>query len=175
MDSHGHEARRMKIEIRKETAVDIAGIEAVTISAFLNAPHTSHTEQYIVSALRKAGKLTVSLVADAGDEVIGHVAVSPVTISDGASAWFGLGPLSVSPGHQRRGVGSSLMREALRILREQGAAGCVLLGEPEYYRRFGFQVDPKLVLPGVPPQYFQAISLDSSRPCGTVSYHEAFA
>lgn len=164
----------MKIEIRKETAADVPRIAAVTISAFLNAPHTSHTEQYIVSALRKAGRLTVSLVADAGGKVIGHVAVSPVTISDGASAWFGLGPISVRPEHQRCGVGSSLMREALRILREQGAAGCVLLGEPEYYSRFGFQVDPFLVLPDVPPGYFQAISFDSSRPHGTVSYHEAF-
>jgi len=164
----------MKIEIRKETTADVPRIEAVTISAFLNAPHTSHTEQYIVSALRNAGKLTVSLVADANGKVIGHVAVSPVTISDGASAWFGLGPISVRPEHQRRGVGSGLMREALRILREQGAAGCVLLGEPKYYSRFGFQVDPNLVLPHVPLGYFQAISFDSSRPHGTVSYHEAF-
>jgi len=134
----------MKIEIRNETAADVQAIEAVTIAAFLNAPHTSHTEQYIVSALRKAEKLTVSLVADANGKVIGHVAVSPVSISDGSSAWYGLGPISVMPDHQRRGVGSRLMREALRILREQGAAGCVLLGKPEYYRRFGFQVDPDL-------------------------------
>jgi putative acetyltransferase len=53
-------------------------------------------------------------------------------------------------------------------------AGCVLLGEPEYYGRFGFQADPNLMLPDIPPEYFQAIALDSSRPRGTVSYHEAF-
>jgi putative acetyltransferase len=164
----------MNIEIRRETAADAQEIEAVTISAFLKAPHTSHTEQYIVSALRNAGKLAVSLVADANGKLIGHVAVSPVTISDGRSAWFGLGPISVRPEHQGRGVGSSLIREALRILREQGAAGCVLLGEPEYYRRFGFQVDPNLVLPNVPPECFQVISFESPRPCGTVAYHEAF-
>lgn len=146
----------------------------MTILAFLNAPHTSHTEQYIVSALRKAGKLTVSLVAHANGAIIGHVAVSPVAVSDGASAWFGLGPISVNPNHQRRGVGAGLMREALRLLREQGAAGCVLLGEPGYYSRFGFQVDPNLVLPDVPPGYFQSISFDLSRPRGAVSYHEAF-
>jgi putative acetyltransferase len=164
----------MKIEIRTETAADAPGIEAVTIAAFVHAPHTSRTEQHIVGALRRAGKLTVSLVADANGKVIGHVAVSPVSISDGTSAWFGLGPLSVTPEHQRCGVGSRLMREALRILREQGAAGCVLLGEPDYYARFGFQVDPNLVLPGIPPGYFQALPFDSSRPHGTVSYHEAF-
>ena len=164
----------MNINIRAETAADVPAIEAVTISAFLNAPHTSHTEQFIVSELRKAGLLTISLVADAEGTVIGHVAVSPVSISDGASGWFGLGPISVVPEHQGRGVGSRLMQEALRTLREQGAAGCVLLGEPDYYSRFGFRADPNLILPDVPPEYFQAISLDSSRPHGTVSYHEAF-
>ena len=164
----------MNIKIRSETAADAPAIEAVTISAFLNAPHTSHTEQFIVSALRKAGRLAISLVADAEGTVIGHVAVSPVSVSDGASGWFGLGPISVVPEHQRRGVGSRLMHDALRILRERGAAGCVLLGEPEYYSRFGFQADPNLIFPGVPPEYFQAISFASSRPHGTVSYHEAF-
>ena len=164
----------MNIDIRNETAADVPVIEAVTSAAFLNAPHTSRTEQFIVNALRRAGKLTISLVADVEGSVVGHVAVSPVSISNGALGWFGLGPISVTPEHQRCGVGSSLMREALRVLREQGAAGCVLLGEPKYYSRFGFQVYPNLILPDVPPEYFQVISFDSSRPHGTVSYHEAF-
>ena len=164
----------MNLNIRAETAADVAAIEAVTSAAFLNAPHTSHTEQFIVNALRKAGVLTISLVAEADGIVIGHVAVSPVSISDGASGWFGLGPISVAPTRQGRGVGSRLMHEALRTLREQGAAGCVLLGEPEYYGRFDFRADPHLVLAEVPPEYFQAIFLDSSRPHGTVSYHDAF-
>ena len=164
----------MNIKIRSESVADVPAIEAVTIRAFLNAPHTSHTEQLIVSELRKAGLLAISLVADVEGTVIGHVAVSPVSVSDGASGWFGFGPISVLPEHQRRGVGSRLMHEALRILREHGAGGCVVLGEPEYYSRFGFQADPNLILPDVPPEYFQAISLDSSRPHGTVSYHQAF-
>jgi putative acetyltransferase len=164
----------MNIKIRNETAADAPAIKTVTISAFMNAAHTSHTEQFIVTALREAGLLTISLVADAQGAVIGHVAVSPVSISNGASGWFGLGPISVLPEHQRRGVGSRLMHEALRILREHGAAGCVVLGEPEYYSRFGFKGDPNLILPDVPPEYFQAISLDSSQPPGTVSYHQAF-
>jgi putative acetyltransferase len=164
----------LNVKIRNETAADVPVIAAVTICAFRNAPHTSHTEQIIVSTLRKAGLLAISLVADTEGTVIGHVAVSPVSISDGATGWFGLGPLSVVPEHQRGGVGSRLMHEALRMLREQGAAGCVVLGDPGYYSRFGFQADPNLVLPDVPPEYFQAISLNSSRPHGTVSYHEAF-
>ena len=164
----------MKSEIRNETAADIPAIEAVTVSAFLNAPHTSHAEQFIVSALRAAGELTVSLVADSDGKVIGHIAASPVSISDGTSAWFGIGPVSVTPEHQRRGVGSRLTREVLRVLRERGAAGCVLLGEPGYYGRFGFRVHPDLILLNVPPGYFQAISFGPSRPQGTVSYHVAF-
>jgi putative acetyltransferase len=167
-------SRPMNIEIRNESAADVPAIEAVTVSAFLHAPHTSHTEQFIVNELRKAGQLTVSLVAEAAGLVVGHVAVSPVSISDGAPGWFGLGPISVVPEYQGRGLGSRLMREALRILREKGAAGCVLLGDPGYYSRFGFQPDPDLILAGVPPEYFQAVSFDSSRPRGIVSYHSAF-
>ncbi len=163
----------LKISIRPETAADIAAIEKVTTSAFLNAPHTSHTEQFIVNALRKAGKLTLALVAEFEGAVVGHVAVSPVSISDGTTGWFGLGPISVTPEHQGRGVGSQLMREALRILRERGAGGCVLVGEPAYYGRFGFRADPNLVLPGVPPEYFQAVSFKSSQPRGVVSYDAA--
>ena len=164
----------MKIEIRRESAADVAAIEAVTAAAFLHAPHTSHTEHRIVAGLRAAGQLAMSLVADLDGAVIGHVAVSPVSISDGTVGWYGLGPISVAPQYQRQGVGSQLMREGLRILRERGAAGCVVLGEPQYYGRFGFRVDPDLTLPGVPPEYFQAIAFGASRPRGVVSYHSAF-
>jgi len=87
--------RSMSVRIRKEAPYDIAAIEAVTIAAFLNAVHTDHTEQFIVSALRNSGRLSVSLVADDRDTVIGHVALSPIVVSDGAAHWYGLGPLSV--------------------------------------------------------------------------------
>jgi putative acetyltransferase len=168
------QVRTMNVKIRSETSADPAAIEAVTSGAFLNAPHTSHTEQHVVGLLRKAGKLAISLVAEADGKVIGHLAISAVSISDGASGWFGLGPIAVIPEHQRRGVGSQLMREALQMLRERGASGCVVLGDPEYYGRFGFKADPSVVLGGVPPEYFQAISFDSSRPKGIVTYDEAF-
>jgi putative acetyltransferase len=181
----------MVIEIRNEIAADAPAIEAVIIAAFRNALHSGNNEQIIVRALREARQLTVSLVAVAKDlavtknnavaeqdaitgGVIGHVAVSPVSVSTGTPGWCGLGPLSVLPEYQRRGVGTRLMREALRILRDEGTAGCVVLGEPTYYRRFGFLADPALVFPGVPPQYFQALSFGSSKARGVVSYHAAF-
>jgi putative acetyltransferase len=164
----------MKIEIAAETPSDMAAIRTVTISAFLHAQHTSHTEQFIVDALRKAGQLTVSLVAKVGGTVVGHIAISPVCISDGAIGWYGLGPISVAPAYQRRGIGSRLMREALHVLQGHGASGCVVLGDPEYYNRFGFAVAPNLMLSGVPLEYFQALAFGTFNPRGTVSYHAAF-
>lgn len=162
------------IKIRSETPSDIAAIEAVTAAAFLNAPHTSHMEQFIVNALRKAGQLSVSLVAEESDVVIGHVAVSPVSISDGSNGWYGLGPISVVPERQGEGIGSQLMEQALSELRRKGAAGCVLVGEPNYYGRFGFKAEPTLVLPDVPPEYFQAICFRGAVPTGTVAFDEGF-
>jgi putative acetyltransferase len=162
------------IEIRNEIPADVAAIAAVTAAAFSNAPHSGRNEQFIVSALREAGQLMVSLVAVADGEVIGHVAASAVSISECAPRWCGLGPISVLPSYQRCGIGTRLMNEALRILREKGAAGCVVLGDPAYYGRFGFSAYPALIYPGVPPEYFQALSFGSSRPRGVVSYHSAF-
>src|SRR5690606_24677108 len=130
----------------------------VTVAAFVNAAHTSHTEQFIVDALRNAGQLAVSLVAEDNGEIIGHVGISPVTMSGGEDRWYGLGPLSVIPVRQGQGVGSLLVERGLAELRGLGAAGCVVLGDPTYYCRFGFKAEPSLLLPGAPPEHFQAIS-----------------
>lgn len=165
----------MNTLVREELPSDVAAIHAVIEAAFLDAPHTDHTEQFIVEALRKAGALTVSLVAEQDGRIVGHVAVSPVTISDGSTGWHGLGPLSVIPEMQRQGAGSLLMNEALKRLREMGASGCVLLGDPAYYSRFGFRAAPGLVYPGAAPEYFQALPLGSPLPRGIVTYHEAFS
>lgn len=164
----------MTLTIRPEAQADVTSIESVTVEAFRDAPHTSHTEQYIVNSLRRAGALAVSLVAVLEGVVVGHVALSPVAISDGSEGWYGLGPISVLPEHQRRGVGSALMREAIAALRRLDAKGCVLLGDPGYYRRFGFQPDSRLALAGVPPEYFQALLLGPTNPQGSVTYHAAF-
>lgn len=161
-------------DIRKEVSADIPSIEAVTVAAFRSAEHSSGTEQHIVAALRNAGQLSVSLVAEDRGQVVGHVAVSPVTISDGTANWYGLGPVSVIPEHQGQGLGSMLVTNALSELRTLGAAGCVVLGEPGYYARFGFIPEPGLVLPGVPARYFQAIVLQGVAPSGQVAYHGSF-
>lgn len=162
------------LEIRNASLSDAAAIEAVVVAAFRDAPHTSHTEHIIVRELQKGDKLAVSLVAEDDSDVIGHVAISPVAISDGAADWYGLGPVAVLPERQNQSIGTLLIQRALEDLRALGAAGCVVLGEPGYYARFGFNAEPSLVLPGVPAEYFQAVSFDGSMPSGQVSYDDAF-
>ncbi|MGK4002434.1 N-acetyltransferase [Sorangium sp. So ce1036] len=164
----------MDVKIRDEEPSEAGAIEAMTVAVFRGATHGSHTEHFIVNALREAGQLVLSLVAEVDGAIVGHVAVSPVSISDGAEGWYGLGPISVAPDRQGQGIGSQLMKRALAELRRLGAAGCVVLGDPSYYGRFGFKAEPTLVLPDVPPEYFQAIALRGAVPSGRVSYHPAF-
>jgi predicted N-acetyltransferase YhbS len=164
----------MNIKIRNEKIEDIAAIAQLTEAAFENEEHSSHTEQFIVNALRRAGQLSVSLVGVENDAIVGHVAISPVTISSGVAHWYGLGPISVWPRRQGQGIGSTLMKAALAELQHLGAAGCVVLGSPGYYGRFGFKAHRGLELPGVPQEYFQAILFRGNPPVGVVRYHEAF-
>lgn len=164
----------MNILIRPETSTDHDAIEQLTIAAFLTAPHTDHNEQLIVCELRKAGALSLSLVAELEGNVVGHLCFSPVSITDGSEKWFGLGPISVSPEMQGKGVGSRLMKAGLAALEANGAAGCVVLGDPGFYSRFGFVADSHLVLPGVPAEYFMVRRFDDERARGEVSYHAAF-
>jgi putative acetyltransferase len=152
----------------------VDAIAEVTIAAFQTLAISSHTEQFIVDALRAAGALTLSLVAELDGRVAGHIAFSPVTISDGTPGWYGLGPVSVSPERQRQGIGSALIREGLSRLREQGARGCCLVGHPEYYRRFGFDNTSDLACEGVPNEVFFAVSFDGRIPRGVVQFHEGF-
>lgn len=162
--------------IRRERTGDETAIAALTTAAFREAPHSSGTEALIVEHLRAEGDLALSLVAQNADQsIVGHVAFSPVAISDGTRGWFGLGPVSVIPLRQRAGIGAALIREGLERLQAMGAQGCVVLGEPAYYGRFGFRHDPKLAFPGPPPEYFQALRLAGSEPAGTVAYAPAFA
>lgn len=167
--------QKLNIQVRNESKDDAEQIHLVTVRAFQDAPHTDHTEQFIVKALREADALFPSLVAESKGHIIGHVAISPVRISDDTPNWLGLGPISVLPEYQGKGVGSKLMEHAIAEIREQGAAGCVVLGDPDYYGRFGFRVVDGLVFPGVPADYFQALSFYGKFPQGHVTYHEAFS
>ncbi|HUF09391.1 MAG TPA: N-acetyltransferase [Rhodothermales bacterium] len=164
-----------KVVIRDETTADAAVITEVTAAAFESLEISGHTEQFIIEALRSAGALTLSLVAELDGRVIGHMAFSPVTISDGAKDWYGLGPVSVLPEYQRRGVGKALILEGLSRLKNLNAKGCCLVGHPEYYRKFGFENVAGLAVDGVPDEVFFALSFDGRLPQGRVMFHEGFA
>lgn len=162
------------VHLRTESPADVLAIRAVTEDAFREQPHSRQTEALIVDALRRAGALSLSLVAHRAGRVVGHAAFSPVTISGGAPGWYSLGPLSVASAEQGAGFGTSLVWHGLRTMRHQGAAGCVVLGEPAYYGRFGFRSTPALRLDGAAPGCFLVRPFERLIPLGTVQYHEAF-
>lgn len=163
------------MQLRKEKDTDTRRIDEITKAAFAQHPHSSHTEHLIVDALRRSGALVISLVAEIDQRVVGHVAFSPVAISDGSREWYGLGPVSVLPEFQSQGIGSALIFEGLALLKDAGANGCVVLGEPAYYQRFGFRNDPGLALENVPQEFFMALPFTAKRAAGLVTYDEAFS
>jgi putative acetyltransferase len=161
--------------VRDERPSDVEAIGRVTRAAFADHPLSRQTEHFIVNALRAAGALAVSLVAEEDGEVVGHIAFSPVSVSDGSRGWYGVGPVSVAPQRQRRGIGQALVRAGLARVRDQGGRGCVLVGDPAYYRRFGFQSLPRLTHQGVPPENVLALPLGDEQAAGRVTFHQAFA
>ncbi|WP_336985472.1 N-acetyltransferase [Altererythrobacter aquiaggeris] len=162
------------ITIRPEQAGDENVIHDLTKAAFAKMEFSDGDEPALVGQLRDDGDLTLSLVALDADGIVGHIAFSPVTISDGSRGWYGLGPVSVTPELQRQGTGSALIERGIADLRAFGARGIILLGSPLYYSRFGFEHDPKLQYPGPPAEYFQRLVLAGSEPRGVASFAPAF-
>lgn len=163
--------------IRDEAEDDASAIAALVEQAFAGAAHSDGREAEIVARLRSARALSLSLVAvveNFPQRIVGYAAFSPVAIDGAASNWFGLGPVAVAPSVQAQGIGTALIGEGLARLRASAAFGCVVLGDPEYYRRFGFRSGQGLVYPGPPGQYFQTIAFAAPHPRGTVAYHPAF-
>jgi putative acetyltransferase len=166
--------------IRDERAHDGGEIRALVEAAF-RAPNRhakadyTPTEHLLVDRLRAAGALTLSLVAEEGGALVGHIAFSPVLIDGRSLEWHGLAPVAVRPDRQNGGIGGKLVREGLARLVASGSKGCVVLGNPAYYQRFGFAAHSDLRLDGVRPQYFMARSFGDRLPNGWVTYHEAFS
>ena len=134
------------------------------------------TEQDLVDLLRKLGELALSMVAgDEGGTIIDHVAFSPATIDHAQCGWFQMAPVSVCPSVQRMGIGSALIEAEIGQLRQNGACGVAVVGNPAYYERFGFTV-----LAGLAPlskhdaQFFRAMVLAGEARSGTLRYASAF-
>jgi len=160
--------------VREETPADIDTIRLVTQAAFAGKTYSNQTEGAIIDALRDASALTLSLVAVEDDDIIGHIAFSPVTVGEIDCNWLGLGPVSVQPDRQRAGIGSALVREGLKRIEQAGSGGCILVGDPNYYIRFGFKPDPRIHVSWVGPEYFQILALREPVPAGDAAFHEAF-
>jgi putative acetyltransferase len=163
----------LPLNIRPEQPADIPAIHALVTAAF-GRP----AEADLVDSLRAAGVLAHSLVAEQDGVLVGHVALSPVSVQGAfMPGVLGLAPLAVHPDHQRQGLGSALVEAALRVAKTEGARLVVVLGEPAYYRRFGFRPAAALGLTCPWPQAgeaFQALVLASPAPRGLVRYHAAF-
>lgn len=162
--------------IREETPQDTQAIWQLTKLAFEGMSFSDGDEQEVVDRLRACGALTLSLVAEAevGGEILGQITFSPAVNEDGTGPWYALGPVSVSPLRQGQGIGAALINEGLSQLSALGALGCILTGNPVYYRRFGFEVSGEHSPPNEPAEYFQLKLLSDHEPGGRFSFHEAF-
>ncbi len=159
--------------IRRETRDDVKIIHDITAAAFAGKSYSDGTEPGIIDALRKAGALSVSLVADENGMVLGHVALSPVRVSN-CENWYGLGPIAVTPKRQKQGIGSALIAAAFAELEHLGAHGCALTGDPNYYARFGFVSTGALSYNDTPVKYIQHVTLRGAEPAGELAFHDAF-
>jgi len=162
------------VVIRDQTEADFASVHQLVSAAFQAMPYACGREPFIIDALWRTGAATAALVAEDAGEVVGQVAFSKVQVGGADVGWHGCGPLSVLPLRHRQGVGGALMRAGLERLRALGAKGCVLVGDPNYYRRFGFANSDVLRFPGVPPEFFMALRLAGETPSGDVAFDKAF-
>ena len=160
--------------IRGETPSDIEAITDITKTAFEGHPSGQQTEHFIIRDLRAAGALTLSLVTEVYGRIVGHIAFSPVTISDGTPNWHGLGPVSVLPEFQGRRIGTAMVNHGLALLKSMGSSGCALVGLPTYYHRFGFRNHPQLIHEGTPQEVFWAKPFFQRIPSGELEFHQAF-
>lgn len=161
----------LPVTLREGRPSDQAAVGALTDAAFAPMPFSDGREGAIAGALRTAGAAGVALVAERDGAVAGQVLPSPATVGGRPSSWFALGPVAVAREVQRRGIGRRLIVEGLQRVRALGAEGCIVLGDPGYYARFGFAAAPALAPPGVPAQLFMALPFVSALPSEPFGFH----
>jgi len=161
----------MKWKIRQEAAGDEAAIAQVTEAAFAGKPYASGDEADLPERLRDAGALVLSLVAVERKQIIAHVCLSPATV--GGEKWLSLGPLSVLPNKQGQGIGSALVSTAVGIAQAYGRGGVVLMGDPKFYGRLGFEQTSDVTFNGSETRHLQVYPFGET-PLGAAVFHEAF-
>jgi putative acetyltransferase len=165
-----------RILARTEERKDWAAVHALNVAAF-----ETPAEANLVVALRQQARPVISLVAEEHQTVVGHIMFLPVRLSGHAKLLImGLGPMVVAPEHQRKGIGSELVRAGVKQCKKLGCGGAVVLGHPGYYPRFGFSPSARFGISceyDVPEEVFMAIELQPGfldRVPGKVKYHAAF-
>jgi putative acetyltransferase len=168
---------REAMRIRSERLTDIPRIRSVNLAAF-----ETSTEADLVDALRQQAEPIVSLVAEDGEGIVGHILFSPVAlITHPELRIIGLAPMAVVPARQRQGIGSALVHEGLGQCRALGFGVVIVLGHAEYYPRFGFMPASHFGLGceyDVPDDVFMVLELEQDAlkgKTGTIRYHPAFA
>ena len=162
------------LHIRPEVDDDVLTIREITAAAFEHMTYAAGDEPELIDTLRSASRLYLSLVAELEGQVVGHIAFSRATASNASGDWFALGPVSVLPSHQKKGIGSALIESGITNLASEHAAGCILTGDPGYYTRFGFVLAPELTPPGEPIEFFQIKLINGPKPSGKIHFDPAF-
>ena len=167
--------KEVAVRIRPENTSEGTVIRNVLFHAYNDHQYSERKEHRVVDALRHSDAHTLSLVAeDPKRGVVGHLSVSPVAINGEDMGWYCIGPVGVLPEEQKKGVGTALLRRAVRTMDSMGAEGLVLIGNPAYSKRFGFRNDSRLTIPELQPEQVMILPLGKEVPTGIVELHPAF-
>lgn len=133
----------MHLTIRQESSKDIPFVQKIIQDSFENEPYSDQTEHHLVARLRQSKTFIpeLSLVAELNGEIVGYILLTLLKIKNVTTTYnvLGMAPVSVSPNHQRKGIGGKLILQSHEIAKELGYGAIVLLGHAHYYPRFGYK------------------------------------
>ena len=184
MKESGRSGFPSPVEIRREQKEDFPAIRELTIEAFSASEFGHNGEADLIERIREACGDSLSLVAESEGVVVGQILFSPARIvaDSHSTTGMGLGPMSVAPRFQGKGVGTQLVQAGLDLLAVQGIGWVVVLGHPEFYGRLGFEPAGRFGItcefPGIPDEVFRIKWLSEERPdiCeGVVKYRPEFS
>lgn len=165
---------RKDIAIRKESVADIDQINVIHRKAFLHHWFSRGNEDLIINTMRHENGITLSLVAEYKNMLIGNVIFSLLIVEGHLSRWNLLGPLAVLPEFQRQGIGSMLVHYGISLLKSMLYDGCVLFGDPLYYYKFGFTRANTVWHENIPQEFILEQSFSQKQVHGLIRFHQAF-